>query len=229
MSNESFDEYDDPDRPRGIFTESDREYIRSRGDGYSRQAAHARREAIQNRFYQALLDLSLLADLPDVDRQELLLSEAPSEDVERHSRTETRAALAFFYNLVDDLGGGFESLLEDAIVQAAQRPEGDEVIFRTAEVDISPPDTFDMRRIEQFINDPESVGELTRQELSFLLVIAYEIDEDGRWEQLVELVASVIWEHQITPDKVDPFYDREINYDDMAMRSAASNENDGEE
>lgn len=54
-------------RPRGILTEADRKFLRNREE-YSRQAAHARQEAVVERTRNAILDFSLLFDnLTDED------------------------------------------------------------------------------------------------------------------------------------------------------------------
>ena len=217
MSNDSLYDYDDAERPRGIFTESDREYLLTRGEGYSRQAAHARQKAIRERFAQAILDLALLADLPDAERREFFLSEG--DDVANdYAVRETRAALAFFYRLADDLGSDFEHLLEEAIVQAEQRPasESSKIVFRTAEVNISPPEVFDQSRVRKILEEDSSAEELTRQELMMLLVLEHKIEMESdevrtTWEEVTEDVANDIWEHWEEHRTVEPFPERGID------------------
>lgn len=55
------DENSNDGRPRGILTEADRNFLRNR-EGYSRQAAHARQNAVVERTRNAILDFSLLFD-----------------------------------------------------------------------------------------------------------------------------------------------------------------------
>jgi hypothetical protein len=55
----------DKDRGRGVLSQADRQYLRN-PDGYSRQAAHERKQAIAERVENSVLDFRLLAyRLPD--------------------------------------------------------------------------------------------------------------------------------------------------------------------
>lgn len=79
MESMSNDENRPEGRPRGTLTEADREFLRNRKE-YSRQAAHARQNAIVERTRNAILDFSLLFDH---------LTQEDWEDVSGHPPTPT--------------------------------------------------------------------------------------------------------------------------------------------
>lgn len=56
------------ERPRGVLSEADRSYLRN-SEGYSRQAAHARENAILERTQNAILDFTLLWEEWDRDQR----------------------------------------------------------------------------------------------------------------------------------------------------------------
>lgn len=62
------DESAPKERPRGILTEADREFLRN-SEEYSRQAAHARQNAILERTRNAILDFTLLWEQWDHDER----------------------------------------------------------------------------------------------------------------------------------------------------------------
>lgn len=65
------EEADEDGRPRGVLSGADRGYLREPED-YSRQASHARQEAIRERVENAVLDFSLLFDELDHDERETI-------------------------------------------------------------------------------------------------------------------------------------------------------------
>lgn len=211
MSKESV--YGEADRPRGILTESDREYLLARGEAYSRQAAHARKRAISKRFVHGILDLALLADLPADERQELFIAKDDEGFQGADPLQETRAALAFLYSHVEnDLEGDFEKLLADAIVQAETEDDSTKMVFRTAEVSISEPDSFDTKQILEVVKDPSMLNELSRQELFFMILMAHGHDADGHetgFQWLLEELAETLYEHWLDLDFIDPYTGRQ--------------------
>lgn len=74
------DENSNDGRPRGILTEADRDFLRNR-EGYSRQAAHARQNAIVERTRNAILDFSLLFDNLTDDDWTDITETSPTNDV----------------------------------------------------------------------------------------------------------------------------------------------------
>jgi hypothetical protein len=59
---------DDEGRGRGILTDADRRFLNS-PEEYSRQAQHAREDAIQNRFKNSILDFTILFDHLDHEQR----------------------------------------------------------------------------------------------------------------------------------------------------------------
>lgn len=55
-------------RPRGLLSEADREFLQA-PEEYSRQASHARQNAISERAYNAILDFTLLWEQWDPDER----------------------------------------------------------------------------------------------------------------------------------------------------------------
>lgn len=61
---------DTGERERGILSTADRDFLRSDPDDYSRQARHAREEAIRERVTNAVLDFTLLFEHLEHDQRE---------------------------------------------------------------------------------------------------------------------------------------------------------------
>lgn len=76
------------DRDRGILSPADREYLKTDRSEYSRQAAHAREEAIRERIQNAILDFHLL--LSHYDPSKLATAMSSIENWEK-----TKEGLAF--------------------------------------------------------------------------------------------------------------------------------------
>lgn len=118
---------DDRDRPRGILSSADRQYLRN-PDEYSRQAAHERKKAIRERVWNTVLDFGLLSELSRDRRQSILRSNDPEKSEGKpvsHFDLEASLAwmLAFAHQLSTDLG-----------VPVEPNPPHDELKSRTFEI-----------------------------------------------------------------------------------------------
>lgn len=93
MSRESIDE--DIDRPRGILTRADREFLANGEESYSRQAAHERRKAIRERVTNALQDFTLLCELEKEERNKIFPE--PGTAASRRVEAAVSDAIKFLY------------------------------------------------------------------------------------------------------------------------------------
>ena len=95
----------DDGRERGILTSADREFLRSDPDEYSRQARHARRDAIVERMRNAVLDFSILFEELDRDDFETIFSRPRANKMPYNDPT-IEAGLRDTLALVLESGGG---------------------------------------------------------------------------------------------------------------------------
>lgn len=176
---------EDHDRPRGILSPADREYLVAsdgeREENYSRSARTQRERAIRERAANAFMDFSLLsAHLDASDRAQIF------EESELDIRRGIHGMLAFLYQHATDPPPGmseggplmpperqFEDWLERSIhrVQTNLPPRvAGNVEIRPVEVDleIQNLEELDARAVEQTVRS-EGIEVLTENELLFLL------------------------------------------------------------
>lgn len=115
----------DHDRPRGLLSSADREYLADPEEYVetrTRQSAKERRDFTEERVRNGLLDFSLLLAHLDKDGAEDLLSMGEGEESER-ILDGLRDTLAFIYYATHDRPEpfDFETLLETAVNRANER------------------------------------------------------------------------------------------------------------
>ena len=121
------------DNPRGIFTESDREFLADDKQYEHKQSRSNKLRDIRERVTNGILDLQGLLSLPS-DQQEKILS-----GMELGEFHESVAALiAFAYTGLDENIGAIEQMVESGLYRATQlsRESGDRPIEHV-EVDIN--------------------------------------------------------------------------------------------
>lgn len=170
---------DDRDRPRGILSGADREFLRN-PDEYSRQATNEREHRIVERIRNALLDFRYLADPEFPDK---LLSQAFSEPLESGGRHTLLATVVDEIEASDpDIEDGaveaitafhrvytpatFNDMVEDAVQAAVARYySGREVVDASYS-----PDIRDRERVHERAQEKlESDTPLTANETKLLL------------------------------------------------------------
>lgn len=107
---------EDPDRPRGILSPSDREFLlasdEEREENYSRPGRSKRLRAIRERTVHALLDCRLIYDHMDADERAQIYEAIAST---RQWESAIIAALVVVYEASGRLGRTFQWLLDNAI------------------------------------------------------------------------------------------------------------------
>lgn len=112
----------DTDRPRGLFSNTDREWLLGETTYDTRQSTYERRRAIRERIQHGLLDFPVLLDnLSEHDRNVAL----ERDRYPHHEKLldSVVAMLAFAYEITEYKGWDFDRVLEDA-VNEAHRPTG---------------------------------------------------------------------------------------------------------
>lgn len=192
MSN---DESGPEERPRGILTEADRQYLRNREE-YSRQAAHARQGAIVERTRNGILDFSLLFDnLADEDWGDITGASPRNDvwfddpDIEAGIR-DTLASMVlvsggrFLIRNPDAHDSTAERMLRDAFERTAWTRLYDlthfEVVMETERI-----------RWRELLDRLEDGDELSIDELSKLLIATRgDIDREALQAELREQLAE---------------------------------------
>jgi len=110
----------DDGRPRGVLSNADREYLREPGD-YSRQASHAREEAIRERMANTILDYPLLANVLGDDRLLDVVHEIGGQNgAQKGLAGSLKAQIRFVYYIACVANMGGEQLIKDAIDEAKE-------------------------------------------------------------------------------------------------------------
>ncbi|AGB16446.1 hypothetical protein Halru_1847 [Halovivax ruber XH-70] len=128
-------EIDEMDRPRGILSQADREYLISDKSGYSHQAQHKRKKAIKERITNALLDIALIENHLDKELREEVFTPFDTtnvfnENIELYSSEEHYTSvfsnmIAFLYRETKEETGfnpSFSTSLENGIVSGEFEP-----------------------------------------------------------------------------------------------------------
>lgn len=203
----------DPDRPRGILTVGDREFLRTTpvetGDGLERQKRYRIRERIRNAF----LDFSVIWGYLSEEDTDALFDSPPSEVVEGMT-----AALSFIYQGTRDgveVDGrdskSFESMLKRAIKTA---------VFHQGER-LPAAGYIDVR----FENDSIVVEETMPQDVDIEKV--GEKIENGEVDDLTHAQALAFLQLYDAEDGLDPDYPRRVRerYEEMGgLRPLLSDE-----
>lgn len=132
------------DRPRGILSPADREYLKH-PEEYSDQAAYERRQAIVTRVHEAFHDFPLLVSRLEEERRREAFGDRDLENKD-HTINVLSSAFAFLYLGITDTVGpeelakdAFEDLIGDGVRNAyLQRGVSVDDVTVTIEVDTGP-------------------------------------------------------------------------------------------
>lgn len=162
------------DRPRGVFTPTDRQFLSGFKEYEHRQSATNRRQGIRERTEHALRDFRLLEWVDSNERAKIFDSIPPGElhDSVAH-------LIAFLYRGLDGEVNPIEQMIRSGIYMGAQqttaadsRPEGASEV--TVDIDV---EYGDARAIyDRLQDDPEYADRLTPTEIG-VLVRADMLDE----------------------------------------------------
>jgi len=167
------------DRPRGILSPTDREYLCGHKEYAQPQTDANRRQAIRERVVNGLEDFALLSVLLEPGEREKVFAELGQEETDEA----LASMVAFAYLGVEGERHRFETCLEHGILQGATVRQFSHTVGRATDADVSISVEYDPN-IEALYQRFEDNGELTDAEIG-ALVRAGRIGEDDI-EELAE-------------------------------------------
>ena len=152
----------DPERPRGILTPSDREFLLGRKTDYTEHSRKQKRNRIRRRVRNAILDFSILFEhLEDRDRDTVFDPDA--EDREAYTRGITDM-LAFLHLGTMGYYTPFKDMLSRGVGKAEQRLTGSDYRMVTVKFDVDPVGQIDVEEVVEKLEN-EEFAQLTDEEL----------------------------------------------------------------
>lgn len=157
------------ERPRGIYTDVDRQFLWGVKEYDSRVTTSERRGGIRDRTVEGLRDLSYLRFLDDGQREDVI-ENIKAAAPEGELRESVSALIEFLYRGMD----GDEGWLEEAIAHGIERAEAerdkvDRYGMSTVDVDIEVAHGHNLDRLKRTVEDgkahtltPAEVGALVR-------------------------------------------------------------------
>ena len=166
-------EYDleNTDRPRGILTPADRQFLLGVGDVKPKsQVERNKRARIRERLYHAILDFWVLYELEERDRRAVFTAKGDN-DMGRLTSLQQGliSALAFLYRDVSDAGQlNFEELLRTAILRVRFTASDQRMIHPgSVNIDIEEPQTVDYGAVAEVV-ERDGIKGLTESQLQHL-------------------------------------------------------------
>lgn len=117
---------DSLERPNGMLTETDREFLQSEGDYYegksARQARYQQRRGIRARITQSLLDFQYLPKSPESRLRQQIFSNPEKSGAKDRDEFDLalRSLLYWLYRGCQESGFDFSGMLESSVRQAAE-------------------------------------------------------------------------------------------------------------
>lgn len=152
----------DPERPRGILTPSDREFLLGRKTDYTEHSKKQKRNRIRRRVRNAILDFSILFEhLEERDRNTVF--DPDGEDRDAYTRGITDM-LAFLHLGTMGYHTPFKDMLSRGVGKAEQRLTGSDYRMVSVEFDVDPVGQIDVDEVvEKLEND--QFAQITDEEL----------------------------------------------------------------
>lgn len=174
------------DRPRGILSKADREYLLAsedeREENYSRQARSKRERAIRERILHGVWDFTVIfEEMSDRQLEEFFNPEETELDSQLRLGMINATALFYLKTWTDKYGKSlisFDMLLQEAVWAAMQRQRGldpeevfEEIVLKTSVIfDIIEPALVNVENIADKINR-KALYELTEEEFRFYIYV----------------------------------------------------------
>ena len=164
-----------PERPRGILSTADREYLVGQREYEHSQSEANRKQEIRERIVNAFQDFSLLTTQLDEEEREKVFSESLSEG---SIENPLASVISFLYLGLDGDLGELETIIEEGIYKGANFSKVGQLSGEVADVDASinverRPDRSEI--IEKF--EEGNTHQLTPAEIG-ILVRSGQLDED---------------------------------------------------
>jgi hypothetical protein len=164
-------------RPRGIFTDVDRQFLWGVKEYDSRVTTSERRGGIRDRAVEGLRDLNYLTFLDDGQREDVF-EKLEAETPEGQLRVGVSALIEFLYRGLDADVEWMEETIAHGIQRAeAERDEADRYGSRTVDVDIEVSHGYDLDRLERIVEKGRAPT-LTEAEIG-ALVRGNRVDADN--------------------------------------------------
>ncbi|MEY7852043.1 hypothetical protein AB7C87_22895 [Natrarchaeobius sp. A-rgal3] len=152
----------DADRPRGILTPSDRDFLLGRKTDYTDHSKKQKRNRIRRRVRNAILDFSILFEyLEERDRNTVF----DPDDDEREAYTQgITDMLAFLHLGTMGYHTPFKDMLSEGVGKAEQRLAGSDYRMVTVEFNVDPVGQIDVDEVIEKLEN-EEFAQLTDEEL----------------------------------------------------------------
>ncbi|MFC6718189.1 hypothetical protein ACFQGT_11170 [Natrialbaceae archaeon GCM10025810] len=152
----------DSDRPRGILTPSDRDFLLGRKTDYTEHSKKQKRNRIRRRVRNAVLDFSILFEyLEDRDRNTVF----DPDDEDREALTQgITDVLAFLHLGTMGYYTPFKDMLSEGVGKAEQRLAGSNYRMVNVEFNVDPVGKIDVDEVVEKLENDE-FAQLTDEEL----------------------------------------------------------------
>jgi len=135
----------DADRPRGILTPSDRDFLLGRKTDYTKHSRKQKRNRIRRRVRNAILDFSILYEcLEDRDRETVF--DPDDEDRDAYTRGITDI-LGFLHLGTMGYHAPFKEMLAEGVAKSEQRLAGSEYRMVSVEFNVEPVGQIDVDEV----------------------------------------------------------------------------------
>ncbi|TYL39022.1 hypothetical protein CV102_06930 [Natronococcus pandeyae] len=152
----------DSDRPRGILTPSDRDFLLGRKTDYTDHSKKQKRNRIRRRVRNAVLDFSILFEyMEERDRNTVFDPDDEDRDAYTQGITDT---LAFLHLGTMGYYTPFKDMLSEGVGKAEQRLAGSNYRMVNVEFNVDPVGQIDVDEVVEKL-DNEEFAQLTDEEL----------------------------------------------------------------
>ena len=152
----------DSDRPRGILTPSDRDFLLGRKTDYTDHSKKQKRNRIRRRVRNAILDFSILFEyLEERDRETVFDPDDEDRDAYTQGITDM---LAFLHLGTMGYHTPFKDMLSEGVGKAEQRLAGSNYRMVNVEFNVDPVGQIDVDEVIEKLEN-EEFAQLTDEEL----------------------------------------------------------------
>ncbi|RQH01719.1 hypothetical protein [Natrarchaeobius oligotrophus] len=178
----------DADRPRGILTPSDRDFLLGRKTDYTDHSKKQKRNRIRRRVRNAILDFSILFEyMEERDRNTVF----DPDDEERDAYTQgITDMLAFLHLGTMGYHTPFKDMLSEGVGKAEQRLAGSNYRMVNVEFNVDPVGQIDVDEVIEKLEN-EEFAQLTDEELRAfvrLLTMSDEFSPEATREEIKDRV-----------------------------------------
>ena len=178
----------DSDRPRGILTPSDRDFLLGRKTDYTDHSKKQKRNRIRRRVRNAVLDFSILFEyMEERDRNTVFDPDDEDRDAYTQGITDT---LAFLHLGTMGYYTPFKDMLSEGVGKAEQRLAGSNYRMVNVEFNVDPVGQIDVDEVVEKLEN-EEFAQLTDEELRAfvrLLTMSDEFSPEETREEIKDRV-----------------------------------------